>query len=141
MFPVHLVARTVLVASLLIVSSTAMVAAAPGIAKGTVNLRSGPGTAYARIATIPHGARVDVLSCARWCEVVYRGYRGWASAAYIAQQTAPPPRARQRGYFVFPDRSQCHGPEVWSRPWCENPLERSLREFSHTPSRHHHRRR
>ena len=40
--------------------------AASGVAKGSVNLRAGPGTNYARIATIPAGARVNALRCGRW---------------------------------------------------------------------------
>ena len=129
-----------IVAGAILAASATIAMAAPGVTKGSVNLRAGPGTGYARIVTIPAGARIDVLRCSRWCEVVFRGYRGWASAAYIARRPAPPPRVYPRGYYAFPDRSQCHGPEVWSRPWCENPLERSLREFNNTPPRHHRRR-
>jgi hypothetical protein len=101
--------------------------AAPGVARGSVNLRAGPGTSYARIATIPAGARVNVLRCARWCEVVYAGRKGWASASYIARGAVP-----RGGYAILPDQSLCHGPDVWSIPWCETPIERSAREFSHS---------
>lgn len=100
-------------------------AAAPGAAKGNVNLRTGPGTNYARIATIPAGAPVNVLRCGRWCEVVYGGRKGWASAAYIARGGAP-----RGGYVVLPDQSLCHGPGVWNNPYCEWPIERSAREFT-----------
>jgi hypothetical protein len=81
---------------------------------------------YARIATIPAGAPVKVLRCGRWCEVVYAGRKGWASAAYIARGTRP------RGSYVviLPDQSLCHGPGVWGNPYCEWPIERSAREFS-----------
>ncbi len=98
---------------------------APGVAKGSVNLRAGPGTNYARIATIPAGARVNVLRCGRWCEVIYAGRKGWASAAYIARGAVP-----RGGYVILPDPSLCHGPGVWSNPYCEWPIERSVREFS-----------
>ena len=101
--------------------------AAPGVAKGSVNLRAGPGTNYARIATIPAGAPVNVLRCGRWCEVVYAGRKGWASAAYIARGAMP-----RGGYVILPDKSLCHGPGVWSNPYCEWPIERSVREFSHS---------
>lgn len=100
--------------------------AAPGVAKGNVNLRAGPGTNYARITTIPAGAPVKVLRCGRWCEVVYAGRKGWASAAYIARGAVP------RGYVILPDPSLCHGPGVWGNPYCEWPIERSAREFSHS---------
>lgn len=101
--------------------------AAPGVARGSVNLRAGPGTNYARIATIPAGAPVKVLRCGRWCEVVYAGRKGWASAAYIAHGAVP-----RGGYVILPDPSLCHGPGVWSNPYCEWPIERSAREFSHS---------
>ena len=104
---------------------TATAAAAPGVTKGSVNLRAGPGTHYARIITIPAGAPVAVLRCARWCEVVFAGRKGWASAAYIARGGVP-----SGGYAILPDQSLCHGPEVWSIPWCETPIERSAREFT-----------
>lgn len=100
--------------------------AAPGFAKGSVNLRTGPGTNHARIATIPAGAPVEVLRCGRWCELIYAGRRGWASAAYIARGGVVP----RGGYVILPDPSLCHGPGVWSNPYCEWPIERSAREFS-----------
>jgi len=105
--------------------------AAPGVAKGSVNLRAGPGSAYARIATIPAGAQVNVLRCRNWCEVVYAGRKGWASAAYIARGAARR-GAYPGGYVVLPDKSLCHGPGVWSNPYCEWPIERSAREFGNS---------
>ena len=104
----------------------AMSQAAPGAATGNVNLRAGPGTNYARIGTIPRGAPVNVLRCGRWCEVVYAGRKGWASASYFARGAAP----YRGGYAVLPDPSLCHGPGVWSNPYCEPPIERSAREFA-----------
>jgi uncharacterized protein YraI len=94
--------------------------AVPGVATGSVNLRTGPGTSYARIATIPAGAPVNIFRCGRWCDVVYAGRRGWASAAYLARGSARPV---YRG-------SNCHGPDVYNTPFCEWPLERSIREFN-----------
>lgn len=110
--------------------------AAPGVARGSVNLRAGPGTNYTRITTIPAGARVNVLRCGRWCEVVYAGRKGWASASYITRGAVP-----RGGYAVIlPDQSLCHGPDVWSIPWCETPIERSAREFSNSTWNYNHRR-
>jgi SH3-like domain-containing protein len=115
--------------AVLLAIATVAAAAAPGIATGSVNLRAGPGTGYARIATIPAGARVNVLRCGGWCEVVFNGRRGWASAAYIGRggvRTPPRPRG---GYVILPDQSLCHGPQAWSLPFCETPIERSMRDF------------
>lgn len=109
--------------------------AAPGFAKSSVNLRSGPGTSYSRIATIPAGAPVNVLRCRGWCEVVYAGRRGWASSSYIARGGAP-----RGAYVLLPDQSLCHGPGAWSIPYCEWPIERSVREFNQSTWEYNNRR-
>jgi uncharacterized protein YraI len=64
--------------------------AAPGVATGNVNMRTGPGTGYAVITTIPAGAPVEVLGCPSWCEVAYAGTRGWASSNYISAAAVAP---------------------------------------------------
>lgn len=44
---------------------------------GNVNLRTGPGTTYGRVATLAAGLRVNVLTCqSNWCRVGYQGMRG-----------------------------------------------------------------
>ena len=123
-----------LAASATLIVATAQATAAPGVAKGAVNLRTGPGTKYARVATIPAGAPVNVLRCGRWCEVIYAGRRGWASAAYIARGATP------RDYVLLPDRSMCHGPAAYELPFCEWPIERSVREFNQSTWDYNHRR-
>lgn len=123
--------RGIGLAAAVLLAATVSATAAPGVATGNVNLRAGPGTNYARLATIPAGAQVDVLRCARWCEVVHAGRRGWASAAYIARGHRAPPRGVAP---VLPDSSLCHGPQAWSLPYCETPLERSMRDFNRSSS-------
>ena len=59
--------------------------AATGVATGSVNMRTGPGTSYAKITTIPAGAPVEVFGCSSWCQVAYGGAQGYASANYISQ--------------------------------------------------------
>jgi len=76
-------------AASLVWSGTAL--AVPGEATGDVNMRTGPGTQYQRIATIPAGAPVEVLGCPSWCQVVYAGRQGWVSSNYVAA-------ASSRGY-------------------------------------------
>ncbi|MGN6552090.1 MAG: SH3 domain-containing protein [Pararhizobium sp.] len=64
--------------------------AAPALVTNDLNLRTGPGTGYARITAMPSGAIVDVRGCVRgysWCRVNWHGYDGWASANYLAQRT------------------------------------------------------
>ena len=119
---------TVITAAALCLAAGSSALAAPGVAKGSVNLRTGPGTNYARIATIPAGARVNVLRCPRWCEVVYAGRKGWASAAYIARGNVVVPRGR--AYYILPDKSLCNGPQAWTIPYCETPIERSINDFN-----------
>ncbi|MCB1499154.1 MAG: SH3 domain-containing protein [Bauldia sp.] len=118
---------------LMVLGSAHAVAATPGVAKSAVNLRTGPGAKYARITTIPAGARVSILRCGRWCEVVYAGRRGWASAPYIARGAVP------RGYVLLPDRSMCHGAAAYELPFCEWPIERSVREFNRSTWDYNHR--
>ena len=60
-----------------------------------LNLRTGPGTGYAIILTIPKGSQVQVLSTANgWSNVTYSGRTGYASATYLSSTppgTTPPP--------------------------------------------------
>lgn len=102
--------------------------AAPGTATGSVNMRTGPGTSYARIATIPAGAPVNVLSCPSWCQVTYAGRTGWVSSNYIARgyaqatprYVAPPryayPAARYAYRVPMPPRADWR----YGRPWWDD---------------------
>jgi uncharacterized protein YraI len=53
-------------------------------------IRSGPGTQFRRIGFLRHNARdVRNYGCKQvlrgyWCEIRYRGVRGWASGKYLA---------------------------------------------------------
>lgn len=49
-----------------------------------LNLRSGPGTGYRVVDTMPAGAYVNVIGCSgSWCRVSWRGRVGYASASYL----------------------------------------------------------
>jgi uncharacterized protein YraI len=64
-----------------------------------LSLRDGPGTGYPRIATMPAGARVDVVGCrGGWCAVKWGGHAGYAS---------------QRGLVVRKARAEVTEPDVW----------------------------
>jgi uncharacterized protein YraI len=71
-------------------------AANAAVVTGDLNLRSGPGTGYNVIDTMPAGSRVDILGCTgSWCEVAFGGMTGYASASYLgggsqAYAAAPP---------------------------------------------------
>jgi len=62
---------------------SAGVASAATVTEG-LNLRSGPGTGYSVIDTLPAGAQVSVLTCGgSWCRVDWRGEEGYASRSYL----------------------------------------------------------
>ena len=51
-----------------------------------VNMRSGPGTSYTKIGTVPDGARVGAAAKSeggKWSLVCYAGKFGWVSNAYL----------------------------------------------------------
>lgn len=59
--------------------------AAAATVTNDLNLRSGPGTNYRVIGTMPAGAYVDVRGCTgNWCRVNWAGAVGYASASYLA---------------------------------------------------------
>jgi len=60
--------------------------AAAAVSTANVNMRSGPSTRYPAVVVIPAGSRVDIRGClssANWCDVGFRGYRGWVSGSYL----------------------------------------------------------
>ncbi|MGN6464134.1 MAG: SH3 domain-containing protein [Rhizobiaceae bacterium] len=62
-------------------------AATSAIATTDLNMRMGPSTGYQVVDVIPDGGRVTVHGCVRgynWCDVSWRGLRGWASGNYLA---------------------------------------------------------
>ena len=66
--------------------------AAPGIATGDVNMRTGPGIGNPVITTIPAGASIEVFGCPGWCHVAYAGHEGWVSSNYVSTGYAEGPR-------------------------------------------------
>ncbi|MFD1251243.1 MULTISPECIES: SH3 domain-containing protein [Devosia] len=66
-------------------ASTAVAFAQPGIATNAVNVRSGPGTNYAKLGALSAGEIVDVQQCqGSWCYVDRSaGKDGWVSKNYL----------------------------------------------------------
>jgi uncharacterized protein YraI len=87
--------------------------AATGFATGTVNMRTGPGTAYAKVTTIPAGAEVEVFECTSWCQVAFAGQEGWASARYISTDYAEGPSPRFVARAPMPPRGYWQYGEPW----------------------------
>ncbi|MEJ5027429.1 SH3 domain-containing protein [Brucella anthropi] len=80
-------------------------------------MRSGPGTGYQKMKTLPARARVNIQRCAgNWCSIRAQGFSGWISASFV--------RATHR-----PARATIVVPPVVIRP----PHYR--RPYSHRPTR------
>jgi uncharacterized protein YraI len=76
-------------------------AASAAVVTNPLNLRSGPGTGYPVIATMPAGAHVAILNCrSAWCQIDWRGAQGYASRSYLASGGG---YAYTRPYYYEPD--------------------------------------
>jgi len=74
-------------------SSLILLAFAPAAARAadayvtaTVNLRAGPDIGYPRVDIIPVGYAINIYGCTTgwtWCDVGYRGDRGWIAGSFI----------------------------------------------------------
>ncbi|TPJ02019.1 SH3 domain-containing protein [Mesorhizobium sp. B2-8-1] len=58
-------------------------AAGTGRILRAVTMRSGPKKNAAAIVTVPAKTSVQVMSCKRWCQIVYNGKTGWVYKTYI----------------------------------------------------------
>lgn len=67
------------------VSASAKTTAVVNTSSSSLNLRSGKGTQYDIVTTIPKGATVTVLSDdgSGWCKVTYLSYTGYVSRDYL----------------------------------------------------------
>ncbi|MCB4767819.1 SH3 domain-containing protein [Ancylobacter sp. Lp-2] len=57
-----------------------------GFVTTNVNLRAGPGTDYPAVVVLGAGTPLSIFGCLdtySWCDVDWRGYRGWVAAAYL----------------------------------------------------------
>ena len=70
-------------AGLLITANTAF--AIEAAAKSAVNVRTGPGTGYAKVDQLTAGEIVEITECAPvgWCFVQHDGPDGWVSGSYL----------------------------------------------------------
>lgn len=91
--------RILAIAAVAVAALPALAEAAPAVSTASVNMRSGPSTRYPPVLVIPAGSRVEIAGCMRsanWCDVSYRGYRGWVSGSYLQAVYA------QRRVYVDP---------------------------------------
>jgi uncharacterized protein YraI len=69
--------------------SSSMARAAEGQLSSAVQLRAGPGDEYPAIKRLARGLSVDIHGCLRtwdWCDVSWRGARGWVAADALAAE-------------------------------------------------------
>jgi hypothetical protein len=82
--------------------------AVPATAETSLHVRSGPGTEYEIVGTIPDGGTVDVRGCTGgWCRVAFAGGTGFASRSYLAMAGGPAPSV---GVAVVPGYADDDGP-------------------------------
>jgi uncharacterized protein YraI len=46
-------------------------------------MRTGPQKNATAMGTVPAKSSVQVVSCKKWCQIVYNGKRGWVYKSYI----------------------------------------------------------
>lgn len=66
--------------------------AVPATTTANVNMRSGPGTNYKVLATIPNGTKVDMAECnasGSWCAITADGQNGYMSGQYLQTEDDP----------------------------------------------------
>ncbi|NGP18233.1 SH3 domain-containing protein [Devosia aurantiaca] len=119
-------------AGLTLLATAATAFAAPAVATGNVNVRSGPGTGYGVVDTLRRGETVDVQQCrGSWCYVQKRGPDGWVSSNYLSRGGGwndddwnggynPPPRPRPPVYDP-PPRPPHWNPRPPRPPHWNNP--------------------
>ncbi|WP_247644335.1 SH3 domain-containing protein, partial [Brucella sp. CMUL 010] len=62
----------------------AIASAAPAVVSASVNVRSGPGAHFTRLAAIPAWTRVNAGPCRNgWCRIGNGSGYGWISARYV----------------------------------------------------------
>jgi uncharacterized protein YraI len=113
-----LVKRSML-AGVLAVAAASAAEARPVLVTSDLNVRVGPGTEHQSVGIIPGGSTAEVGRCFNgWCEIFWRGLRGFSSQAYL-DGYGPPPAA----YVPPPPPPVYYGPRPYYgygpyyRPW------------------------
>jgi uncharacterized protein YraI len=113
------VPRAIFAGALLLTLSVRAVDAEPATVGTKLNLRSGPGPAFAVMLVMQPGDRIDVQRCHRtWCRVKHGRRVGYTSRAFLrlgmeaqasaAADVTPPPPAPPRAAASVPT-----GPRIW----------------------------
>lgn len=76
--------KVIIAATFGLIASTIVALAVPATAKSAVNVRTGPGTSFAKVDTLFAGESVNVTQCqSGWCYVEHSGPDGWVSGNYL----------------------------------------------------------
>lgn len=78
--------RILAAAALLLALGGGAFAQERGYVTTNVNLRAGPGTVYPVVVILEGGTPLGIYGCIddySWCDVDWRGYRGWIAAQYL----------------------------------------------------------
>ncbi|WP_296736040.1 SH3 domain-containing protein [Mesorhizobium sp.] len=79
----------------------------------SLNVRSGPGAHYARVATLAAGQQVTLLHCeGSWCSIRVGGIHGWANANYLDRTHVVRPVIVQPRIIIRPPHHH-HRPPHW----------------------------
>ncbi|WP_052954991.1 SH3 domain-containing protein [Microvirga vignae] len=100
--------RQVIALALVPIIATTPAPAAPGVTTSSVNFRSGPGTSFSSIRTLPEGTAVDMGDCedsGSWCAVTVEGRSGFVSGLYLhwsglCRQKRVQPGTGATGWFL-----------------------------------------
>lgn len=131
-------------------SALAAVLAVPGAAMAQtvmstadVNMRAGPGTRYPVVTTIPENRNVDVYGCdgdRDWCEVAWRGNRGWVFSDYLEVtgearmgRMRTGPLAELGAMFGLPTVGYDQEP-YWDRYYADQPWYEARENWAREPS-------
>jgi uncharacterized protein YraI len=72
------------IAVMLLLMFAGSAAAEPVLAQSKLNLRTGPGPAFATLAVLPPGTKFDAQKCSdEWCRVKFGRQVGYVSRAYL----------------------------------------------------------
>ena len=75
-------------------------------ASPSLRMRSGPGTGYSILTSIPYGALITITAVSNgWGKTTYNGKTGWVSLDYVSKKTTNP----QSGTFTITTYGWGHG--------------------------------
>ena len=81
------------------------------ITTANLNLRTGPGTGYPIILTIPKGATVSVIGYSgSWSKLTYNGKTGYSSSSYLTNAAPPPVNTAGTTYVTTANLNLRTGP-------------------------------